>query len=258
MLNKYCSKCGIEKHLSDYYKSKKSKDGHESYCKKCRNIQIKKWQKNNIYNIKKYQTKYEEKNIEKRIKQKKQYYLDNKKYIDNKTKEYNKANKDDVSRRQKLYYINNKEKVNNSVKNWRKNNPGKIKKIEKEWRNKNRERINNRVNERYKKNPKYNIHRKIKGRIGAALKSQEASKNYKTIELLGCDFEFYKQYLESLFIPGMTWEKLRAGEIHIDHKIPCSSFDLTKPEEQKACFNWRNTQPLWAVDNLKKGANIAS
>ena len=39
----------------------------------------------------------------------------------------------------------------------------------------------------------------------------------------------------------------------IDHIIPCAAFDLTKPENQKKCFHYSNTQPLWAKDNLRKG-----
>jgi len=35
---------------------------------------------------------------------------------------------------------------------------------------------------------------------------------------------------------------------------PCASFDLADPEEQKKCFHWTNLQPLWALDNIRKGA----
>ena len=45
------------------------------------------------------------------------------------------------------------------------------------------------------------------------------------------------------------------GEIHIDHIRPCSSFNLTKEDEIEKCFHYKNMQPLWAKDNLTKGAN---
>lgn len=32
---KTCTKCGKEKELTDYYKHKDSKDGHQTYCKLC-------------------------------------------------------------------------------------------------------------------------------------------------------------------------------------------------------------------------------
>jgi len=43
---------------------------------------------------------------------------------------------------------------------------------------------------------------------------------------------------------------------HIDHIVPCARFDLTDPEQQKACFNWKNLQPLWAMENIKKGERL--
>ena len=50
----------------------------------------------------------------------------------------------------------------------------------------------------------------------------------------------------------MSWDNY--GLWHIDHRVPCVKFDLSKPIEQQKCFNFKNLQPLWAIDNLKKGA----
>jgi hypothetical protein len=69
--------------------------------------------------------------------------------------------------------------------------------------------------------------------------------------LLGCSIIEFRQHLEKQFVNGMKWENY--GEWHIDHIIPCSSFDLSKIDEQKKCFHYTNQQPLWKIDNLRKG-----
>lgn len=82
-------------------------------------------------------------------------------------------------------------------------------------------------------------------------------KEYKsghTSELIGCSVAQLKNYLESLFQPGMTWSNYGRNGWHIDHIRPCASFDLTDEKQQKQCFHYTNLQPLWAIDNLKKGS----
>ena len=44
---KTCSKCGEEKPLSEFHKSKRTKDGHTCYCKPCANAKARKWQAEN-------------------------------------------------------------------------------------------------------------------------------------------------------------------------------------------------------------------
>ncbi len=75
-------------------------------------------------------------------------------------------------------------------------------------------------------------------------------KNSSSEILLGCSIPNYKIYLERQFEKGMTWKN--HGKWHIDHIRPCASFDLTRESEQLKCFNYKNTQPLWAIDNLIK------
>lgn len=81
-------------------------------------------------------------------------------------------------------------------------------------------------------------------------------KKGRSIDLLGCSYLDYKNYLELKFTEGMTWEKFLKGEIHIDHILPLSMFDLTDQSQQQIAFNFKNTQPLWLADNLAKSDNI--
>ena len=61
-----------------------------------------------------------------------------------------------------------------------------------------------------------------------------------------------KVILGMLIVYGMSWDNM--GKWHLDHIKPCKTFDLSKQEEQLKCFNYKNIQPLWATDNLKKGS----
>jgi hypothetical protein len=71
------------------------------------------------------------------------------------------------------------------------------------------------------------------------------------MKLVGCSIIFLKRYLQKQFTVGMTWKNY--GKWHVDHKIPCCQFDLSKESEQRKCFHWTNLQPLWARENLRKG-----
>jgi hypothetical protein len=99
---------------------------------------------------------------------------------------------------------------------------------------------------------RYGLRNKLSGRIRIALKRHLIKKSTRTIDLIGCSIDFFEKYLESRFIEGMSFEALNSGKIHIDHIIPCSSFDLSDVAQQYKCFHYTNLQPLWAVDNLIK------
>jgi len=53
--------------------------------------------------------------------------------------------------------------------------------------------------------------------------------------------EELKEHLEVRFENGMTWEN--HGELHVDHRRPCASFDLTKEEDIKP--RSEATQRVW-------------
>lgn len=109
----------------------------------------------------------------------------------------------------------------------------------------------NYVNLKRKTNINYRITDNLRRRLNSAIKTN--SKSQSTLKLLGCVVSEFKIYLESKFQPGMTWNNY--GRWEIDHIRPCASFDLSKPHEQKKCFNWTNLQPLWKKDNRVKSDN---
>ena len=106
--------------------------------------------------------------------------------------------------------------------------------------------------ERMKSDIHYMVRQKISDRIRKALKAGYGNKSKSCLNYIGCSVPHLRQHLEAQFSKGMTWDNY--GEWHIDHIKPCAAFDLTCEEQQSKCFNYTNLQPLWAIDNLKKGA----
>jgi len=78
------------------------------------------------------------------------------------------------------------------------------------------------------------------------------NKLHGTEEILGCTWEFFRDYIEQQFTEGMTWDNY--GDWHLDHIIPLSSAKTDK--EVYRLNHYTNLQPLWAEENLKKSDKI--
>lgn len=171
----------------------------------------------------------------------------------------------------RMYREKNRDKINARIRKWSKSEEQQKKK--KEYKEKNREKLlqywveyrkrpghkekynkyfKNWINKKLKTDPNFKMKQQLSHRIYLALKG--ANKSKRTQELLGCTIDELWVYLESKFQSGMTREN--HGKWHVDHIKPCVSFDLTDPKQQAICFHYTNLQPLWAVDNLKKGGKI--
>ena len=62
-------------------------------------------------------------------------------------------------------------------------------------------------------------------------------------------------YLKGQFTQGMTQDNY--GKWHVDHRRPLASFDFTgedKEAQLHQAWNYTNLRPMWATDNLSKGA----
>ena len=101
-----------------------------------------------------------------------------------------------------------------------------------------------------RQDPLYRLKSRVRARVSSALVGR--SKSARTMELLACTIEELWAHLERQFKPGMTRENY--GEWHVDHIIPLDRYDLADPEQQRRAFHWSNTQPLWASENISKGA----
>jgi len=146
----------------------------------------------------------------------------------------------------------NKEKARAYYKEYRRVNAERIKEDKKEYFQRRKHIAYKRANERWKTDLDYRIKTYLRKRLRAAVKQN--IKSGKTIDILGCSVEFFKEYISNKFVNGMTWENYGRYGWHIDHIIPIASFDFSDIEQQKKCFHYTNMQPLWAIDNHKKGA----
>lgn len=180
-------------------------------------------------------------------------------------KKYYLENREKIRARQALYHIKNAERIRSRSAKWRLENLDRVKKQQADWVSKNRGRSNSIKQKWANKNPEYIkeyfvkrrktdlIYRTsclLRGRTNKILKAKKFSRNLSSSEYLGCTFEQLKSYLEAQFKEGMTWEN--RGQWHIDHIIPLASASTV--EEVYALCHYTNLQPLWAAENISKGA----
>ena len=107
-------------------------------------------------------------------------------------------------------YQENRERVLEKNSEWRKNN----------WEAVYKQRIESGsqakgINKWYHNKGKYNIQHVLKERLRSRIR-KTITKGYKSapsIKLLGCNIEFFKDYLQSKFTEGMSWENY--GKWHI-------------------------------------------
>lgn len=165
-----------------------------------------------------------------------------------KNKKYRDENKEKFNAKRKEYYQENREHILEQKKKYTDSHKQEKAEYDKVYRQQNKERLRKQKNEWAKNSLEHKIVNNIRRRVAHALKGE--SKSEHTMSLIGCDIEFLKEYISSMFSEGMSWDNY--GEWHLDHIRPCSSFDLSNPDEQKECFNYKNLQPLQAIDNLKK------
>lgn len=215
IIMKKCCKCNIDRNLKDFGKMSSSKDGLRYDCNNCR----KEYRENNKLFIQEKQ---------------KEYYNNNKDLLLEKNKQYRNANIDSINIQRKEYRMKPEIKEHIALKN-REYLP-----IRKEQ-----------IKIKRKQNLNFKISEIFRSKIHKFLKNQKTSYT----NLLGCDLEFFKKWIEFQFVGNMNWINL--GDVwQIDHIIPISKFDFSNENEKQICFHWTNLQPLFSNENRSKSNKI--
>lgn len=213
---------------------------------------------------------------EKRLAWRRGWHLRNKDKVNSQKRERRKRS--DVIEKEKLYrqQPHVKSRMIEATRRWEKRHPEKVREI---WRIRSKnlrstpdgrlkcyekvkrsmKRHPDRCRERYRSRYRRAM-ATISGRLEICLRAQLKRvlkgelKCDRMHNLLGCTVVNFRRYIESLFEIGMSWENYGRGhgKWSIDHTIPCSLFDLSKPEHQRRCFHFSNLQPMWSIENSRK------
>ena len=235
---KTCTKCKVTKNLDDFHNCKSKKSGKFSQCKDCRNKANRQRSQRIGYDV---------------------LYA---RAVSNDPEKYREN--------QKRYYQRNKEKIVSNVAAWRARNPDARKKeylnareekiaYAKQWAENNKEKrreITLRYSRKFYSDPAnrpYIVCRKLLSRV---VHLRPEGKTGKTEMMLGYSRHDLRKHIESMFLEGMSWEN--HGEWHIDHKKPINAFIKEGETDPKIINALDNLQPLWATDNLSKGAKYES
>lgn len=104
-----------------------------------------------------------------------------------------------------------------------------------------------------REDPMFNLACALRGSLAKYLARGGFTKKAKSAEVIGCDWPTLKAHIEAQFVAGMSWTN--RAQWHVDHRVPLASAK-TEAELLTLC-HYTNLQPLWWVDNLKKGAHVS-
>lgn len=246
MKTKICSKCKKEKEICNFrFRSDNQK--YRNVCKECE----KEYKHNNyIRNKTRILEKnkvYVNENKEKVNEYKKQWEIDNPEKVKEARKKYREKNveiiREKARAKRKKRYEENREKEINSVKKYYQANKEKIR-VAKNKYNKNR----------FEKDELYLFKAKMRSFIWKSLNRKNVVKKDKTIDILGCSYDFLEKHLKKTFFNNYGENYSSNVKVHIDHIKPLATAN-TEEEVIKLC-HYSNLQLLKEEDNLRKGDKL--
>ena len=236
---KVCTKCKLNKPLSDYANCKRGRHNKQPKCKSCN----KSYREDNRDKIVTYLNNYYQENKEQLIIKNNQRVKDNYENVQEYKKKWYLENKEDVAEKAKIRYENNKEEIQQYKKEYFQINKNKLIKNNTQRRE-----------ERRKTDKLFDLRLNISNTIRTSIQKR-CKKSKSTKEILKCSLEDFKNHIESQFESWMNWDNY--GNVcetlqpncswDLDHIIPVSSAETE--EEVYLLNHWSNFQPLCSYKN---------
>lgn len=224
---KCCNQCKQAKPLTDFSPQKGTRDGVMTRCKACRRA---------ISRAKYAADPHAERT---------------------RLAEFHRLHPDARRRYGEKWVAANFEKASETKKKWLRDNPEKALAATLKWQREHpkeysasRKRTHSKASQR----ASFRISNSMRARIYETLKG---NKSGTTFAILGYTCADLMAHLEAQFLPGMTWENY--GPVwHVDHIKPLASFSFETVNDDgfKQAWALTNLQPLWAVENIRKGARL--
>ena len=94
---------------------------------------------------------------------------------------------------------------------------------------------------------------RIRARLNNYLRGGKGSRSWR--EKVGYSLDELKTHIERCFLSGMGWHNSHLW--HVEHIIPLSAFEYANVDEKNFKIAWAltNLRPMWAKDNVSKGAS---
>jgi hypothetical protein len=138
-----------------------------------------------------------------------------------------------------------------SRQNWRRANASRIAVYSRKYKSDHRARRSEIDALRYSTDMQFKLRKILRERLRKA--TLGIGLNRGVFKLLGCDVGDFKNYIQSQFRTGMSWNNWSIKGWHLDHKRPLADFDLSNPADLALACHYSNLQPLWWFENLSKG-----
>lgn len=158
------------------------------------------------------------------------------------------------------YRMINRERFAEYLSEWRRNNPDRCAAYKAKWKSANKEQMRlyftRYFREKYSADPAFRCIQRIRSRYQSALRRARLGKDVSLQSSIGYSGYELMAHIERQFVGGMSWDS--RSKWHIDHIVPISQFLAEGVTDPAVINRLSNLRPIWAVDNLAKGAKQTS